>query len=315
MDLIDKKIMCKLDENCRESYSRIAKELRINRNIVDYRIKNLEKEGVISGYITSINLGLLGYKTYKIYFNVKNENKDFIKSIVSDKRVIYFLKSEGKYGYSMTVKAKSLKELDEFLMEFRSRNKNTLKNFSISTVVHSKVYKLSKLFFGSKSDILKSEKYSGESDEMKLEKEDAKILDAICSNANLSIIETTKKTGLSLDVVKYRLKKLIANKIINSFRALFDFEKLNLYHYVLMLKTMNFGKSDENRIKEWCNKNDNVIYYTKKIGSHDFEINAAISDIREFNEFMAEFKKEFSSIIEDISVNINTKILKLNYFN
>ena len=120
MDLIDKKILCELDENCRNPTSRIAKKLRISRNVANYRIKNLEKQGVITSYICSLNLGLLGYKTYKIFFKIQTSKKEteerFVKELLKSRKVIHVIKTEGSFDYSVTIAVRNIRELDEFLM-------------------------------------------------------------------------------------------------------------------------------------------------------------------------------------------------------
>ena len=110
MDQIDKKILCELDLNCRTPVTKIAKKLRINRNVADYRIKNLQNEGIISNYITAINLGKLGYKTYKIYFKIRREpnlEKEFISYLKEAKEIIQLVKTEGSADYSISIATKS----------------------------------------------------------------------------------------------------------------------------------------------------------------------------------------------------------------
>ena len=79
MDQVDRKILCELDRNCRTPVSQIAKRLKIGRNVVSYRINKLEKEGIIFRYIASMNLGRLGFQTYKIYFHTSPTEEDRFK--------------------------------------------------------------------------------------------------------------------------------------------------------------------------------------------------------------------------------------------
>jgi len=70
LDLKDKKILKLLSINARFSLSRISKYVRLTRDAVKYRINRLEKNNVITGYLTLINLKKLGarpcfYKYYK----------------------------------------------------------------------------------------------------------------------------------------------------------------------------------------------------------------------------------------------------------
>ncbi|MFC1732283.1 winged helix-turn-helix transcriptional regulator [candidate division KSB1 bacterium] len=38
-------MLCELNDDCRKPLSKIAKRLKIGRNVVGYRIKNMEDEG------------------------------------------------------------------------------------------------------------------------------------------------------------------------------------------------------------------------------------------------------------------------------
>ncbi len=98
MDLIDKKILCELDNNCRIPLSKIAKSIHKNRNLIAYRLKKLEEEGIIKNYICSLNLPKLGFQTFKIFFKTTSNPKqeiEFIKHLKKRKEIIHILKLEG----------------------------------------------------------------------------------------------------------------------------------------------------------------------------------------------------------------------------
>jgi DNA-binding Lrp family transcriptional regulator len=275
MDLIDKKILCELDLNCRAPLSQIAKKLRINRNVLAYRIKNLENKGIIKKYICSINLGYLGYKTYKIHFKIKsfrkNLQKKFIKNFIENNNVISFLKTEGAYDYSVSIAVKNIRELDSFLMDIKNEFKDFIKEYVMSIVVYSDVFKLNKLLLRQKQQVTKFEKYSAQDKKLEIDDRDVKILKEISQLSNLSIIKISEKTGLSVDIIKYRLKKL-DKKLINSFRAIIDFSRLGYYNYAIMLKLGPMTKAQETRLKSWCSFRKDVLYFTKRIGEYDFII-------------------------------------------
>jgi Lrp/AsnC family transcriptional regulator len=316
LDLIDKRIICALDMNCRTPISQLAKSLRISRNVANYRMDNLEKEGVITNYICSINLGLLGYKTYKIYFRLQSsterEEKEFVDYLVNEGKVIHLLKNEGAFDYSVAVAVRDIKELDVFLMEVKNKFYMILKDYLISAVIYSKIFKLNKLLLGEKEKMVKIEQYSGEDRKELIDDKDKQILKELSQAANLSIMDLHKKTKLSVDVIKYRLKNLNA-KVVNSNRAIIDFNKLGFHHYVFMLKLRQMTKADESSLLSWCASKNNVLYCVKRLGYYEFEINAAIRDINELNAFVGEFKSKFRDKIDLYEMMLNTKLVKLNY--
>ncbi len=317
MDLIDKKIICELDLNCRESRTKIARKLRIGRSVVDYRIKKLEDDKIIKNYICSINLGLLGYNTYKVYFKIKNSKSDiekrFLEALLKDKNVIHLLKTTGIFDYSATIAVKNIKELDEFILGLKEEFKEFIMDYSISIIIYSRIFKLRKLLIGQREEILKIEKYS--SDDLKeiIDEKDELILKKLSQNANISIIGLAEKTKLTLDIIKYRLKMLNNKRLINSYRVILDFNKLGYYHYVIMLRMRGASKSEEKKLIDWCVSNKRVLYCTKRIGDFDFEVNAAITDINDFNTFFEDLKDNFGSLIDSYEIIINNKLMKLNY--
>lgn len=313
MDLIDKKIICELDLNCRTPISRIAKKLRIGRNVANYRIKRLEKEGYIKNYISSLNLIPLGYKKYRIYFKIQQfSNQDkFVDFILKSKNVIHFIKTQGYFDYSITIAVKSIKELDNFLMEIRTKFKDIIKEHHISILIYTKIFKLSKLLLNKHENIFKTKKSLGKK-EIKIDEKDKKILRTLSQNANISLLDLSEKTNLSLDIVKYRLKKL-NNTLINSNRVILDINKLGYYHYIIMLKMNQITSSDQMKLDSWCTKKNNIIFYGKRLGNFDFELSVAIQSIEELNSFFAELKKEFGSLIDSYELIINSELLKLNY--
>ena len=80
-----------------------------------------------------------------------------------------------------------------------------------------------------------------------------------------------------------------------------------------MLKMTQMTKKDENRLDFWCLQKKNIIYYEKRIGNFDFELNAVMQNIEEFNNFFSELKMEFGNVIDSYEIMINSKLLKLNY--
>ena len=80
-----------MDLNARATNSQIGKRLRINKNVVNYRIKNLEKRGIIKGYNTVINVLGLGYLGHRLYLKLQYADKK------AEKRIMDYIR---KYPYT-----------------------------------------------------------------------------------------------------------------------------------------------------------------------------------------------------------------------
>lgn len=60
LDEIDTKILETLQKDCRTTQEQIAKKLGIPKSTIHYRIKRLEKEGIIKGYYAEVDAAKLG---------------------------------------------------------------------------------------------------------------------------------------------------------------------------------------------------------------------------------------------------------------
>ena len=75
LDLIDKKILNQLDLNSRQSDSEIGKKIRQSKQVVNYRIKKLLENGIITAFYPHINIANLGYSMHKFYLQLRNISK------------------------------------------------------------------------------------------------------------------------------------------------------------------------------------------------------------------------------------------------
>ena len=82
IDLKDRKILYHLDLNCRQSNAQIGKKVGLGRDVVGYRIKKLEDEGVIKNYSTVIDTFRLGFNVFRIYINFQYLTSDIKKEII-----------------------------------------------------------------------------------------------------------------------------------------------------------------------------------------------------------------------------------------
>ena len=124
IDSKDKQILSILDWDGRVLMNRIAKQTRLNKDVVRYRIKKLEEQGVIEGYYPIINTAALGYLTVRIYFDLISANKEVKDRIIEylDKEfnagIIFLI--DGRYDVGVISWEKSMFELDKKLKLFNN---------------------------------------------------------------------------------------------------------------------------------------------------------------------------------------------------
>lgn len=145
LDSKDKKILKELQENCRQTIAQIAKKTRLPRDVVVYRIKKMESEGVIKQHHSMLDHTKIGYPLY-VYvlfslYNIKTEEENkLINYLKNHKQTTYVAKNSGKYDFTIGVCAKDYKQFDDIIREIRQKFANAIKDIETLPTVEEFKY-------------------------------------------------------------------------------------------------------------------------------------------------------------------------------
>jgi Lrp/AsnC family transcriptional regulator for asnA, asnC and gidA len=117
LDKIDHKIIQKLLEDGRASFSRIAKEVNLTDVAIKKRFDSLVRKGVISSVSADLNLKVLGYEN-PIYVLIRSEpgkTKDLIKKISALDNILELYQTLGEYNLIAKLVVPSLDSTERFL--------------------------------------------------------------------------------------------------------------------------------------------------------------------------------------------------------
>src|SRR3989338_3719764 len=141
MDAIDKKILFFLDQNSRITNKQLAKKIRLSTQGLGYRLKILENQNVIKGYITIINPFSLGYQHYKIFMKLHYISdlieKQIIDYLVENKYVRWVASTSGKYDMSFSILASSPTHFSEIYAAFEAKFSKYISEKNIAIALFS----------------------------------------------------------------------------------------------------------------------------------------------------------------------------------
>ena len=117
MDTIDLEIIRALEENSRVSLRKLASKVGSTANIVQKRIKNLESNGIIRGYIPLIDPAKFGYDVAAIVMvQVESGHADEVENeIAKDSCVLSVYSITGDFDAVAFTKFKDSASLNVFL--------------------------------------------------------------------------------------------------------------------------------------------------------------------------------------------------------
>jgi len=313
LDLKDRKILYELDLNCRQSNTQIGKKVGLKKDVVAYRIKKMQDEGIIKNFWTAINTFKLGYQVYRIYINFQYVSSDvkekIIQHFIDYKNIWAVISLKAEIDFDAVVWVDDIYEFYQFWNKTLDEFEDYFAKYTISVYVEAFNYKKSYLLQDeiSKTDrlfyITKCDRQSVEIDEI-----DYNLLNEIAINARIPLIDLAGKLNCSSQAVNYRLKNLIKNGVINAFRVNVDLSKLGLQHYKLDI----YLKDHKQRATIWNYLKEKTYCDTLNvaIGWSDLEFEIIVENVDQLGKIMDELYSNFPNAIKKQTFWIFEKVHK-----
>lgn len=313
MDLKDKKILYQLDLNARQSNTQIAKKVGLSKDVINYRIKSLEKEGIITGYYTIIDTSKLDYFSFRVYLKLidstPSKEKEILTFLINEKNSFFVAEIEGPFDIAIGVWVKNIYEFEEVYTRFKEKYKQYIGKEQISIFTYAYHFHRPYLLEKKQSEVQTLS--FGKSELVKHDEIDLKILNLISSNARIPIIEISKKLNMPERTVAFRIKQLEKKKIIQGYRALFNLNLLGYEYY-----KVDFILKDISRLKyliNYATLHPNIVYIDQTIAGSDFEFDLEVKNKQQFLQIIDELRTKFPEIREWSYFTVR-KYNKLIYF-
>jgi len=314
LDMKDKRILYELDKDSRQPLSKIAKRVGLSKEVVNYRIKAMEKNGIIEGYYTALDLSKIGYMFCRVLIKLHGvspkKEGEIINYFKSSPYVGWMFVVDGRWNLAIAVHVKNIKDWEKFCDEIMHRYGKFIadKNFSIATTIYH--FKHNYLF--DTNDY--SQYLLGDAEKVELAATDLKIIEMLAKNARMSTTDIAKNLNLSSNAVKYRIRNMIKHNVITGFRVKINISKLSYEYYKVFLMLKDIDREKMNRLIGYLRMHPNVIYTTKAIGLADLEFEIILKNRSELYNTLKEIKFKFSDIIKDYDTMLFTEELLVNYF-
>tara|TARA_Y100000310_G_C20682023_1_gene816548 strand:+ start:748 stop:1767 length:1020 start_codon:yes stop_codon:yes gene_type:complete len=298
LDQLDSKILSELDKNCRISNAQLAKRVQRSREVVSYRLNKLETEGIIKEYITSINPNKFGYYMYKVYLKLENipkEREKFFSALKENQDIYWMGISDGVFDCVFAILAKDSVEYYEMINKILSNWKHLIISKVLGTMVDTRQYN-KKFFTKAKTNTVI---FGGETENIKIDNLDKKILNILANNARIHITKLAKEVDSTIDIVRNRMKKLEKEKIILQYRVAVDFNKLGLEFFKAIIYFRSLSKKEENKLMAWMRQHPKSLYYIRSLAPWEAEFEFAVESYLEFNKIINELREKFADVIRN----------------
>jgi len=311
IDLIDKKIAFLLCKNSRLSNTAIAKALKLKREVVAYRIKKMQEQDFLHGFITRINPRKMGFLINFVYLKLKTpvNEKELIEELVKMEEVTNLKNEGGKFDTFIEVTCKNIEEFDLFLRNLLNKHGKNIQDYSILQVIKEECLDLDFMIEDNKKELerlknINESKGSSFHKELTGRKEissgadydeiDRKILNLLLMNSRINLKDISSQAGCSLPSVEKRIKKLVSERVITAFTAYISLAKLGYQMYPVLF---NMSNVDENKLFTFTRMHPHILWTYKLVGNWNYQFNIFAKNNAHFHDTLNDLREAFSENI------------------
>ena len=274
IDIKDKRIISFLLDDCRTPLTKIAKAVRLSRDAVDYRIRKLQRHGVILSFSPLYHLKNLGFNKYHTFFLLaekqKGRQKELLKYLRDHPNTRSIIEYSARWDLEFVVVARNVQEYDLIITEIMNLFSDLIQNKKKMLIienyhsVHLPYHFYSR--FREPLIVKKKDNY------VDVDDKDIKILEILSKDARISTYKLGHKIGLSPDAASYRIRKMKDEGILLKFTTILDLTKLGYHWHTFTIQCQTMDRQTEMRLVEFTSRHNYIIRAVKTLGTMDIMI-------------------------------------------
>lgn len=299
LDKIDYKILAELDFDSRLPSSKIAKGLKISRNIVDYRIKQLVEKGVIMAFNTFIDaakFNLISWKVYVRYQDMTPEKeKELLQYLENHPKVWWVIRCAGAYDLMFCLLAETIHDFYHDMLGFNTLFGTYVAETELTSHIDPEFY--TRGYLG-KESVIPSRPFLVKPTKTEFDELDIKLFDLLGRNCRMPITEMAKKLGSTPRIIKYKMDRWEKEEVLTWNRIVLDASKLGREYYKTLLNFKDITREKEKKFIGFCRAHSDIINISRAAGPWDFEFECEVESYHKYNELMQEVRRAFPDIIK-----------------
>jgi DNA-binding Lrp family transcriptional regulator len=315
LDTLDRKILAQLDLDSRQSAQEIAKKIKSNKDTVNYRMKRLVDEGIITKWLARVETAKFGFNNIKVYIRFQDidekKEKEFFDFLNALPEVGWVVQASGRWDALFCVWASSTFSFYKTMSKIMNRFS---KNIFEKEVVHNIVwFYYNRKWLLPESGKIHAIQYGGEPCHEKLDKVDMAILGELTADSRKRFTDIAEKIKISPQNVLNRVKSLRAKGVITLYGIDINYGLLGLIFTKAFIALDNADEESLAALYRFCERELKVFALTATVGAWDLELEFEVSRVEEMMDIMNRIKRAFPNMIKGYDSIVITKQLKINY--
>lgn len=299
LDELDRQIITLLDRNCRASAVELGEKLCRSRQTVEYRIKRLEDQGIITGYTCSFSPTSVGFRLYKVYLRLRNipgEKKRLREALFNLGTVYWIGESSGSWDLLFGIFYRDEREIfsitDQLTRDFRHVIVAHSGHPMVEILQYPKMYLTGELC-GYRS-------YAGPVRNTTLDDIDIAIVAKLVANARASYQSLGESLAVSNLLVQRRMKRMEDAGILIQYRVELNLPALGLELYKVIITTDFYGETEHHRLLAFLSGRKEIQFFVRNIWAIEMEL--VVPNYGALEEILDEVRKQFPKLIASLDI-------------
>ena len=296
IDTKDREILFHLSLNARATLRELGAKTRLSKEVVHYRINNLEKRGIIEGYYAVINTYKIGRVFYRIYMKTVNMTTEieqaFISYLRNHQKIAWVVQVDGDLDFLYVVWGHTINDFEGVYREVNDQFGKYMqeKFFSVMTNVYYFKYK----YLVGKQDST-FHLTGGGIVSPHLDQLDKDLISLLSREGRMQLIEIAAKLGATAKTIQQRIRKL--GDIISCFNVKVNHKLLGYTQRKVMLTLSDTSQKTIRKLISFLTAHPYTIYITIAIGQYDLEFEMMERSHEEFHTILRQIKNTFPGLV------------------
>ena len=300
LDRLDRQILLLLDADATASLSQIARKLRLGSDLVEYRMRRFQTEGVIRRLTPTINPAALGLQVFKTYLKHRvpeRLKKSWVRRLNQHPKTYWLCEGYGRWDLLVSVAARSLAEYQETMDAHLADTGEYILDLGVFPLVEVERYPKDYLLPAAQKKGGKPVGWSSRAAALALDELERRLLCELSDNCRRSDTELAGALGVTPGIVSYRKKKLLENGVIVGHRVQLDYEVLEMSLIKVFLELKDYSPGSRERIRKFCCDEPAITCFSQQLGRYSLELEAEMPSYHELSRLLDRFREEFSNEI------------------
>jgi Lrp/AsnC family leucine-responsive transcriptional regulator len=305
LDACDRQIVKILDSDGTISISDLARKVRRGRDMVAYRLRRLEEQGILKGVEPIIDPATLGGELFKTYLS-------FVRSSHGMERALGILRKHpavycaarayGRWDLIFNMVAKDVRHYSNLRSELLEHIGQEIREMTSAAFTEM-------IFFNRKYLGAKIQKWTTLTKISTDEYDDTfrKVLRRLCLDARVSEAQIAKDEGVTPIVVRTRLNQAHQRGVIVGYRARFDRSAFDLSSYKLHIELRRYSEDSIKTLRVFAETHPYVSQFMQHIGGWPCEMNVEAHDTRHIASIIEELRDSGGEALGLIEVSLYDK--------